>query len=520
MEIVAHTSVSQVQLFRRCQRRYWYSYGPLHLKEEDTEALAFGKAVHARLEHYLKTGENVLGPVELPAFREGLLPAPKRADLLVEYHLETPDLVLAGVRVEGFADFIDLAKLPLEVEIGDHKTSSDPEKWGKKPHQLAEDVQGTVYAAYAFKRWNPERVRFRHVTYAKTKPYRAVPSETVFTVDRHPAKLLTIEHDVALSRVVLGETEPDNVPGTVGPESCHAFKKPCPHMAYCSAWRNRRGLISLSKSSGGTLPMPGLLAKLKNPTAALPDVSTPPPPAATAPAAEGYGKCDKCQAPRTKHVDGVIACVHGHDRAPPAIKSAAPAVGVVPPDAPPMDEKPPYTTPVAAPTTLPEASTAPDAAPSAPVVAEGTSSPPMSVGDTGTQAPVEEKPKRGRKAKAEAPAPPLASPPPVAPVILAGSVVDPDALILFIDTLPREAPHPVPLDREYIPTICAEAARQGGVDDYGLVEYGKGPGLVRALCRSAPPTGRVFIRTGWGAASIAVAEALRPLAKQVFEAVR
>ncbi|WP_404370428.1 PD-(D/E)XK nuclease family protein [Corallococcus coralloides] len=66
-------SVSQLRKFALCERA-WFFAKVLRLPERPLKARDLGTAIHAQLDHYLRTGEDVLGP--LAAAGKHLLPAP------------------------------------------------------------------------------------------------------------------------------------------------------------------------------------------------------------------------------------------------------------------------------------------------------------------------------------------------------------------------------------------------------------------------------------------------------------
>jgi CRISPR/Cas system-associated exonuclease Cas4 (RecB family) len=120
-------SVSQVQEFALCERRWWYAKVK-HLAKPRTKALDVGTEAHKQWAHYLSTGQDVLGDVARIA--KPLLPAPG-PDLLVEQKFCSEDalpvispVTAAGVPLIGDIDLIN----PREgIRVTDHKTSSTSE---------------------------------------------------------------------------------------------------------------------------------------------------------------------------------------------------------------------------------------------------------------------------------------------------------------------------------------------------------------------------------------------------------
>lgn len=151
-------SVSAADAFHRCARKWWFAK-IARVKIPPSAALKTGIAVHDALEAYLRHG------TELPEGRIGaiakagvhLLPDPRTVG--VEAWLKGRDC--GPLQFAGKADMYLTAegpprrkgmpwKRPKNVPgvpwVGDHKTSSDPSKWGKNARQLAVDPQTLIYA--------------------------------------------------------------------------------------------------------------------------------------------------------------------------------------------------------------------------------------------------------------------------------------------------------------------------------------------------------------------------------------
>ncbi|TSC23278.1 PD-(D/E)XK nuclease family protein [Corallococcus sp. Z5C101001] len=133
--VLRHLSVSQLRRFALCERAWFFSK-VLRLPERPSKAREVGTATHAQLEHYLRTGADVLGPIA--AAGKHLLPAPG-ADLLVEEHFGEPSPLFAdGVPLTGFIDLVNPRQLAEGVlRVTDHKTTSSITRYAATPEQLA-----------------------------------------------------------------------------------------------------------------------------------------------------------------------------------------------------------------------------------------------------------------------------------------------------------------------------------------------------------------------------------------------
>jgi hypothetical protein len=255
-------SASSANGFRACQRRWWFRK-VLGFQEPQGAALIFGIGVHAIFEEFLKTGE-VLAPgvvrdgVEItremvrratPGF--GKLPT----GYLIEEWLDR--LVLASgdegtMRAVGKIDMHKPDRLlptgETRLHIIDHKTSSDPEKWGHTPDTLATDPQGLFYAACKRRAGGTQGdVDFSHHIVAKRgtpRTYMVDATMSWSTIERAWKKA----QEIASQMLVVGKGarsvgEQDSVP--YNRKSCFSYGQQCPFAAQCNAQGNK-GLFSVT----------------------------------------------------------------------------------------------------------------------------------------------------------------------------------------------------------------------------------------------------------------------------------
>lgn len=161
--------------------RKWFLKKVVGLDEPEKGSQALGKLVHAQLEHYMLTGQDVLGEIARAALP--YLPKPDPQKLCEESitAANRPEIVGAtveadGIPLVGFIDRID-EKPPRVV---DYKTSKNPKKYAAKPEDLATTataagIQMVGYTISAEKQLGlvpSEPVELEH-TYLHTRPTKA-----------------------------------------------------------------------------------------------------------------------------------------------------------------------------------------------------------------------------------------------------------------------------------------------------------------------------------------------------------
>lgn len=250
-------SPSQFNTFADCKRQWWFQ-SVLGLPTPQRASAALGEAVHEQLEAYIDTGKLPDDTSAGCIARAGLslLPAPgtawtevsmsdrKKGDRDKETLSGIPPMQLAGVKVNGFIDLLDLTgPRPLVL---DHKTTSDL-KYAKTEDQLREDPQMVLYGTFALvaaasQGVEAEEVDTGHVVYlTKGAP---LAKKTVVTLGRKhlAAERKKLEVLVEEMKGYARERSPDAVPGE--PTSCNKYGG-CHFRDKCSAL----GLLSASPST-------------------------------------------------------------------------------------------------------------------------------------------------------------------------------------------------------------------------------------------------------------------------------
>lgn len=137
---IFRASPSSAESYKGCPRK-WASRALGGIKQE-TEAQRFGTRLHEIAEKFLLTRETPdQTSKEGRLFNEGIPFLPKRKLLPEEIEGEV-SFTFDGVPWIGYYDW----KLFDEREIGDHKTSSDPKKWGLTSADLPNNLQACTYS--------------------------------------------------------------------------------------------------------------------------------------------------------------------------------------------------------------------------------------------------------------------------------------------------------------------------------------------------------------------------------------
>jgi hypothetical protein len=278
-------SASSINLHDTCQTKWWYRYVKRDKSPDDYAGKDFGIAAHARVEHYLKTGEDLLGACERP-----LLPflPPARSLVLVEQQMFYPKPLAAGdVAVIGKIDCVDLNRLESDglVVVNDWKFKKDIKKWATAGEKLADSNDEDGRQMFAGMKWvvdNIPGVKWllpRHVSantggieYGKPKgPWGATstqPDSPISLDDVNRAWDHISEEFIEPMKVTAAAAGPEGLRGNK--EMCWKYGRPCPYLKQCPHQAGPFG-----KLKAGEVKMAGLLSRLSKMNGAS-DVAPPP----------------------------------------------------------------------------------------------------------------------------------------------------------------------------------------------------------------------------------------------------
>lgn len=559
-------SPSQFNTFSDCKRQWWFQ-SVLGLSTPQRPSAALGEAVHAQLEAYIDSGKLPDDTEAGRIARAGLslLPAPgtswtevsmsdkKRGDRTKETLSGVPEMYLAGVKVNGYIDLLDLTgSRPLVI---DHKTTSNL-KYAKTAEDLKEDPQMVLYGTFALavaesQGFVTDSVDAGHVVYlTKGAPFA---QKTVVTLDRKhlSTERKKLEGVVEEMKGYAKVRSPDAVPGE--PTSCSKyggchFKDKCAALGVLSTYptfaeRFRAEQPTTENTMSNIDPLAALNAiKARKAAEAAASPRPEQPVAAPSPAPQSGASQDAARA--------ALLAKYGIKKNLTVPEQAAPVVAIVPPDAPPQTKPAAFTSAPAAPVVEAPASEvkavrkpknyaerlaalswteaqvgrmnaeAMRAAIDGNLDGKGYSVTPSGdiyVPNEG-KLPTESIPYVDEEE--------VTDPPPrrvVVPV-----VEEAPSLVLYIDCFPEKG-----RDREYamlediIRPLAEEAvaAHNRGAKDaerveyYGLIPYNRGPTYIASLLMKAPPTGIVVCNSRYPATN-ACLEVLVPMADVVVRAVR
>ncbi|MBZ4336442.1 PD-(D/E)XK nuclease family protein [Corallococcus sp. AS-1-12] len=264
--ILRYLSASQLRRFALCERA-WFFAKVLRLPERPSKARDVGTATHAQLEHYLRTGADVLGPVA--AAGKHLLPEPG-PDLLVEEHFGEPSPLFAdGVPLTGFIDLVNPRHLAQGVlRITDHKTTSSIARYAATPEQLASAAHDAGIQMVGYGYWavlaaerfpGLKRLELEHL-YFQTRGARESRSVVATVSAEHVREewRARIDPMARHMRDVARATSPNQVKPNWG--ACQKYGG-CPFQTQClntqSQGKPPMSLVNrLTKSATSTAPTP------------------------------------------------------------------------------------------------------------------------------------------------------------------------------------------------------------------------------------------------------------------------
>ncbi|QSQ17193.1 PD-(D/E)XK nuclease family protein [Myxococcus landrumensis] len=244
--VIQRLSASQLKKHKQCPRA-WYFSKVLRLPEPTTGAQNIGTEGHAQLEHYLSTGQDVLGPFARSGF--DLLPVPGR-DLLVEQKLDgASPLTAGGIPFTGSIDVVNPRRLATDgvLRITDHKFTACIEELAATAEQLADantepGLQMVGYGAWALgqvERFPGLRVLELEHIYYQTRGQRLAASVVASVPVEHIAHewRTKVEHQVETMKQHAQAARADDVPANYGP-ACVKYGG-CPFLAKCLTGGNK-----------------------------------------------------------------------------------------------------------------------------------------------------------------------------------------------------------------------------------------------------------------------------------------
>lgn len=128
-------SPTALKMYQACPRK-WAAHKLHGYDTPSGPAAEFGKRLHTIAEEYLRDGTPPPQDCkEGRLFASGMHLLPTGVRDVERYFC----IVLHGHQIHGYIDY------ETDTVVGDHKTSSDPRRWGLNEEQLAHDAQAVIY---------------------------------------------------------------------------------------------------------------------------------------------------------------------------------------------------------------------------------------------------------------------------------------------------------------------------------------------------------------------------------------
>lgn len=462
-------SPSQIREFEECERK-WFLGSVCHVQTPQRSGAIRGDEIHRQLEAYAETGAQ---PSDSAAYDAVPFVKDRGPHILTEGRLEKLfPMQLAGMKLRGRFDRLDVGGLPALVHVWDYKSTGRPE-YAKKDEQIPADTQAVIYGGWALHRWPSVKSVRTTLLYIPTNGQKPFPR----TGEEPRAKIL--ERFGALGAVVermkplAVRTDWREVPPNYN--TCAKYGG-CPHQERCAKAATIREKILMKF---------GVTKKTENTS------------------------------------NTVVTATEG-------------AVGIVPPDAPKSEAKKLLIPEIGEWYALKDGRVGQFLGPATPgkvqvqvgldgdamewevaasdLLEKAPAPTPALVNEAAqTEAPATgpDKPKRKPRApKAEAPAP---APAPVA------SAPPPVGLTLYIDCAQLKGAELGTRLEDVLHPLAAKICNKEGVADLRLLPYATGKGALAAELRANLPTGEVWCTSG--ELSDAAIEALKPLADRVIVGV-
>lgn len=239
-------SASQIQKFDPSQQggcnRRWYFDKVLGLSEPTTKSQATGTSIHGEIEHYLKTGENVLGKVALA----GLQFIPESTEFsrqCLEVEIDLTNKEICEVPLTGRIDLLSTGSVWIdedglvqeqandECEIIDWKTTSNL-TYAKSGQELFDTVQMPLYAAcIAQDQPGLQAIRLSHVYFQTRGAAKAKKATALFSIDKIRERYNAIGQVVESMKEAARLTDVRELPANL--DACMSFGRRCTYWDNC-----------------------------------------------------------------------------------------------------------------------------------------------------------------------------------------------------------------------------------------------------------------------------------------------
>lgn len=208
------------------------------IRPEQTKAAAFGDESHKQIDHYLNTGEDVLGAVLRPGKHLIYDPGP---GIEIE-HESMGEIAIDGVPFYVRLDLLNLRDYYLDpegerrplngaAEVNDWKTTGDIAKKAKFAQALVETVQMATYGAWALVTKRPHtHVRLSH-TYFSTGKRGALKTTVLATAEQIEERIYQISGVVERMKRDASASSGKELERNY--DTCHKTRAGCPYLSIC-----------------------------------------------------------------------------------------------------------------------------------------------------------------------------------------------------------------------------------------------------------------------------------------------
>jgi len=270
-------SPTQVKAWGECPRKWGFRYLD-GIQSPQSAAAALGSEVHGILESWLADGTEPPDTRAGKIAKAGLehLPDPGECD-----HVETQLLFdWGGMLFRGFVDVVWTGADGVPV-VSDHKTSSDPKKWGLSAEALPHDVQAIIYATWLLDLVDAPMVDLRW-TYFRTRG-KAISFPVDARITREDARQNFRDKVEPNARAIIAAIEVHKETGALAgtlsaePSACGNYGG-CDFAQFCE--RTQEEVLSsifgkTEKEKGKEMGLKELLAKKNGRKLAPPRAGTP-----------------------------------------------------------------------------------------------------------------------------------------------------------------------------------------------------------------------------------------------------
>jgi len=223
---IRNVSASQVGLYERCNRWWWWERIAGH-RGPPSEAMLRGSAIHKAIENYLLHGQ--ISDDEYAKFVVAVKPHLPALDqnVLVEKKVVIPT-GFDGIPWIGFIDLLEHERNPRRVS--DYKTTSDF-RYAKTPHELSTNTQLISYAKYCYDEGHTGPLEIGHL-YIHTRRKTPQVKPVYVEVNQDHVESEWQKRLVTVGDMIQSATVTDGESITPNPASCGMYGG-CPHRARC-----------------------------------------------------------------------------------------------------------------------------------------------------------------------------------------------------------------------------------------------------------------------------------------------